>query len=189
MKIILGSASPRRHKLLKDYGFDFEVMTSQIDEKAIRSENLRDLPLLVARAKLDALKDKIKEPRLVITCDTIVLHDGKLYEKPKGEIEARSMLESYGTKPAEVICGLVLTNTENGRSAEGIDSAKVYFHKIPSQLIDEMIQHGKIFDFAGAFHPDDPPIKPYIVHIEGETGTVMGLPKLLLKKLMHEVTV
>jgi len=188
MKIILGSASPRRKKLLSDWGYEFDVLIAKIDEKAIRSEDLRTLPLLVAQAKSNNLKQQVSEPALLITCDTVVLHDGQLYEKPKDEQQARDMLQSYGSYPVEVICGVVVTNTQTGKTAQGIDSAKIYFHKIPHLLIEEMIKHGRIFDFAGAFHPDDPPIKPYIMHTEGEMETVMGLPKSLTKKLIEQVS-
>ncbi|MEO8065719.1 MAG: Maf family protein [Candidatus Doudnabacteria bacterium] len=187
MKMILGSSSPRRQKLLSDWGYRFDVLRPQIDEKMIRSEDLRLLPLMLASAKAENLRQQITQPALLITCDTIVLHDGRLYEKPGSDYEAREMLQSYGLLPAEVICGVVVTNTGNGRSVQGVDSAKVYFQKIPHNLIEEMIKLGRIFDFAGAFHPDDPPIKPYIAYIEGEKGTVMGLPRFLTKKLIDEV--
>jgi len=189
IKITLGSSSPCRQKLLKDWGFEFEVLNPQIDEKAIRSDDLRQLPLLVAMAKSEALKGKIFEPTILITCDTIVIHAGKLYEKPKDEAEAREFLSSYGAAPAEVICGVVVTNTQTGQTVSGTDSAKVYFHKIPAKLIDEMVKLGKIMDYAGAFHPDDPPIKPYIVHIDGERGTVMGLPEFLTRQLIEKVSI
>ncbi|OGE88566.1 MAG: septum formation protein Maf [Candidatus Doudnabacteria bacterium RIFCSPLOWO2_02_FULL_49_13] len=187
MKIILGSSSPRRQKLLSYWGYQFETLNPQIDEKSIRSGDLRALPLLVAKAKNQSLLAGIKEPAILITCDTIVIHDGELYEKPQNESEARRMLESYGAKPAEVICGVVVTNTKTGKTAQGLDSTKVYFHKIPAKLIDEMVKLGRVLDFAGAFHLDDPPIKPYIVHIDGELGTVMGLPRILTKQLIEQV--
>lgn len=187
MKIILGSASPRRKKLLADWGYEFEVMSPQIDEKAIRHEDWQALPLMVARAKAEVVRKQITEPAVLITCDTVVVHNGQLYEKPVDEEDARRMLLSYGESPAEVICGVTVTNTATGKSGEGTDLAKVYFHKIPQPLIEEMVKHGQIYDFAGAFHPEYVAIKPYIVHIEGETGTVMGLPRKLTEKLIKEV--
>ena len=188
MKIILGSASPRRQKLLRNWGYDFEVLVPEIDEKLIRSDNFQELPVLIARSKAENLREKIFVPAIVITCDTIVVHDGKMYEKPKNDEEARALLQSYGSFPAEVICGVVVMNTANNKIAQGVDSAKVYFQKIPHQLIEEMIMLGKVFDWAGAFHPADPAIKPYIAYIDGETDTVMGLPRFLTKKLIDEVS-
>ncbi len=187
MKIILGSASPRRKKLLADWGYEFQVLNPNIDEKAIRSADLRVLPIKVSAAKAEALAKQISEPAILITCDTIVLHGKELYEKPRDEADARRMLQSYGSNPVEVICGMTVVNTATGKSAQGVDSAKVYFHEIPHRLIEDMIHHGPIFDFAGAFHPEYPPQMPYIVHMEGKEGTVMGLPRELTEKLIREV--
>lgn len=188
MKIILGSGSPRRKKLLSEWGYQFEIMAPQLDEKAIRDANYRLLPLKVALAKAEYLKTQVTEPALLITCDTVVIYKDQLFEKPVDENDARRMLESYGSSPAEVLTGVAVTNTATGKTTSGTESAKVYFHKIPSPRIEEMIKHGQIFDFAGAFHPDDPAIKPFIVHIEGETEAVLGLPKALTEKLIKELS-
>ena len=183
MKIILGSASKRRQQLLKEWGFKFDVKIPDIDEKQFRSDDVQNLPLEISKAKSEHLKKQIREPAILVTCDTVVVHDGQLYEKPKAAEDARRMLSSYGDKPVEVICGVVVVNTATGKTFQGLDNSKVYFYKVPQTLIEEMILLGKIFDYAGAFHIDDPPIKPYIAFIEGEPETVMGLPKFLTQKL------
>lgn len=187
MKIILGSASPKHQDILKKWGYDFGVMIPDTGKKTAIADDFRSLPVLIARRKSENLRDKVSEPSILITCDTIVVHDGQLYEKPKNNDEARTFLQAYGTKPAEVICGVVVLNSVNNKVAEGVESAKVFFQKIPHTLIEEMILLGRVFDWAGAFHPADPAIKPYIVYIDGETDTVMGLPKFLTQRLIDEV--
>lgn len=188
MKIILGSASSRRKKILKNLGLDFEVRVANIDEKIIRHDDARMLPLLVAKAKALAILPTLTEAAVLITCDTVVIYNGILREKPETERQARDFLSSYGDKPIEVICGLYVTNTATGKSAGEIDSAKVYFHKLSPEAIDNIINFAPIFEWSGAFHADHPTVKPHIAYIEGEESTVMGLPILLLKKLMAEVT-
>lgn len=42
MKIILGSQSQWRQQILKEMGYEFEVMSADIDEKAIRHKDPRD---------------------------------------------------------------------------------------------------------------------------------------------------
>src|SRR3989344_872465 len=104
MKIILGSSSKYRKELLENAGYQLQVMVPDIDEKAIRTDDFNQLPLLVARAKLDALIPKIAEPSIAITADVIVVCAGSVYEKPKDEQEARFFLKSYSDgNPAEVI--------------------------------------------------------------------------------------
>ena len=76
-------------ELAKEIGFEFEIMSPDIDEKAIRSKNPEDLVMAIANAKADALVSKIKEPAILITSDQVVLCKDKIREKPVGEKEAR----------------------------------------------------------------------------------------------------
>ena len=43
LRIILGSASPARKKILQEMGYEFDVLPAGIDEKAIRSDDPRKL--------------------------------------------------------------------------------------------------------------------------------------------------
>ncbi len=187
MRIILGSGSKRRQQLLADAGFEFDVEIPRIDEKAIRSDDLRQLPLMIAQAKSDVLKNQVGEA-ILVACDTIVVHKNQLREKPKDESEAREFLKSYSQAPAEVICGLVVTNTATGKTVTGTESAKVYFLPIPDAVIHELVLHGAIMDAAGGFMAQMPAIKKYIAHIDGGMDTVMGLPRMLVKKLISDVS-
>ena len=57
MKTILGSASAKRKILLEDAGVYIDaVMTADLDEKAIRAEDPRELVVMLARAKREALR-------------------------------------------------------------------------------------------------------------------------------------
>nr|GFB56805.1 maf-like protein [Tanacetum cinerariifolium] len=51
-KIILGSSSMARREILKQMGYDFTIMTADIDEKSIRKEKPEDLVLALAEAKV-----------------------------------------------------------------------------------------------------------------------------------------
>lgn len=189
MKIILGSSSKYRRELLEKNGYDVEVMAPDINEKAIRSNDYYQLPLLVARAKSNALLSKISEPSIVITADIIVVCDGALYEKPQNKKEAVSFLKKYGSgHPAETVGALVVTNTENNKKAEGIDIAKVYFNFMPPAVIEDFINSGDPYSKAGGFAIQSPILQPYINRIEGATDSIMGMPLTLLERLLKEVT-
>ncbi|NQS90060.1 Maf family protein, partial [Patescibacteria group bacterium] len=89
MKIILGSQSKGRKKMLEEMGVEFEIMPADIDEKAIRLKDPKELVLVIARAKADALKPRISEPAILITSDQVVVWQGKIREKPENGKEAR----------------------------------------------------------------------------------------------------
>src|ERR1035437_10016311 len=111
MKIILGSSSAGRKlimgELAQEFGFDFEVMSPDIDEKAVRSDSPSDMVMAIANAKVDVLISKIKEPAILICSDQVVLYEGKIREKPVDEKEAREFLQSYAVVHPETLGAVV----------------------------------------------------------------------------------
>lgn len=78
-KIILGSKSIARRKILAEMGYEFTIMTADIDEKAIRKEKPEELVMALAEAKADAIISRLQiadkevndtEPTLLIASDT-----------------------------------------------------------------------------------------------------------------------
>ncbi|CAI0436173.1 unnamed protein product [Linum tenue] len=59
-KVILGSASIARKTILAEMGYQFTVMTADIDEKAIRKEKPEELVMALAEAKADAIVAKLQ---------------------------------------------------------------------------------------------------------------------------------
>lgn len=187
MKIILGSQSKGRKKMLEEMGYEFEVMSADIDEKAIRFENPRELTLTLARAKAEALKSKISEPAILITADGVVICNGRILEKPENEKQAKEFLRGYATFSAKVVTAIVVTNVKTSKQAEGIDSAKVYFTQFSEEEIDGLIQKGDVFRLAGAFDVEGYIWESHLKKIEGARDSVIGLPKDLTERLIREV--
>ena len=50
-KIILGSASRWRQQILREAGFEFEIMAANIDERKIRFSDPEKLTVEIAKAK------------------------------------------------------------------------------------------------------------------------------------------
>src|SRR5882724_10153363 len=188
MKIILGSRSSGRKKILEDAGYEFEIISADIDEKAIRSDDYEELPLLIARAKTKALLKKINKSAILITADQVVVYQGELREKPETKEQARKYLESYNKYPAQVNTAVVVTNTKTGQQIEALDITKAYFENIPSSVIEKLIQEGKIMNAAGGFIVEHPLLIPYVKHIEGDIKSVTGLPLKLIEDLIKQVT-
>lgn len=187
LKLILGSTSAQRKVVMESLGIPFDVMAADIDEKAIRFDDPERLTLTLAHAKADALQKRINEPAILITCDLVVVWNGVIREKPVDAAEAHRFLHGYETHPAETVAAVVVTNTETGQRAEGIDRARVYFTPIPESTIDALIAEAVIFTQAGAFSINDPLLKNYIQRIEGDRTGIMGLPKQLMIQLTQKV--
>jgi septum formation protein len=185
--MVLGSRSEGRREVLRRMGCPFETMAADIDEKAIRHHDPEKLTLLLAHAKADALLPLVQKESVLITSDQVVVCDGTILEKPESETEARRHLQGYARSPAVTVTAVVVTNTITKRRSEGVDKAKVVFRSIPSFVIEELIRSGTILRNAGAFSIEDPLLKEYIVRIEGEPESVMGLPREMTRRLINEV--
>lgn len=104
MKIILGSQSKGRRGIMQTMSYQFETMSPNIDEKAIRFDDPQKLTLARANAKADALIPKITEPAILITSDQVVAWDGKILGKPENEIEAGKFSRGYArTRPKQLL--------------------------------------------------------------------------------------
>ncbi len=184
MKIILGSQSLSRAKILQDMEYAFDTMSADIDEKAIRDQDPYKLTLALAHAKADALVKRISEPALIITSDQVAVCNGTIREKPTNTAEAEAFLHSYSHHPAETITSVVVTNTETGKRFEGTDHAAVWFRFLPNDVIKQLIDEGDVFRCAGWFSVEGPLLKKYRERVEGTIDSIMGLPKHLVKELL-----
>jgi len=189
MKIILGSQSENRKQVLRDAGYIFDVMVSHIDEKAIRHEDLYELPLRLSRAKAEALLPRIKEPAALITADQVIVWNKELREKPRDLKEARHYLETFSGSiyPAECVNGITVTNTESGKSITEREISKVYFSALPPEVIETFLREGTMYKYAGGFTPQSPLIRPYL-RIDGTFESVLGLPLDVVERCIKKLS-
>ncbi|KAB2094727.1 hypothetical protein ES319_A02G179500v1 [Gossypium barbadense] len=202
-KIILGSSSMARQRILAEMRYEFTIMTADIDEKSIRKEKPEDLVTALAEAKAIAIMARLQHtdilknvacPTLLITADTdlcglfmqVVVYKGTIREKPCNEDEAREFIKGYSGGHAAVVGSVLVTNLNSGASKGGWESAEVYFHDIPNEVIDSLIDEGIPFKVAGGLMLEHPLTLPFVDAVIGATDTVMGLSKSLTEKLIEE---
>lgn len=86
--MILASNSKRRQEILKDAGFNFKIITSDIEEisdKKIITEKILD----IAEKKLEQIAEDNKN-EFILAADTVVELNGIIFGKPKNREEAFS---------------------------------------------------------------------------------------------------
>ena len=87
-------------ELADEYGFNFDILTADLDERSIgdRASSPEQLVTLLARAKADALMPQLEarpaeeRPKFLITCDQVVVHQGRILEKPENADEVGQVL-------------------------------------------------------------------------------------------------
>ncbi|MBN2907319.1 MAG: septum formation protein Maf [Rhodobacteraceae bacterium] len=97
--VILASGSSIRRDLLERAGLEFEVLPAKVDEEAIRNaleaENAAPDEIADALAAFKAQRVAEKRPEaLVIGCDQVLAHRGKILAKPATIDDARAQLRA-----------------------------------------------------------------------------------------------
>ncbi|XP_058725302.1 uncharacterized protein LOC131596602 isoform X2 [Vicia villosa] len=195
-KIILGSSSIARRKILSEMGYQFTLMTADIDEKSIRKETPEELVMALAEAKANAIisklqttgnQQRIDEPTLLIAADTVVVYEGVIREKPSNKEEARQFLKDYSGRKAATVGSVLVTNLKTGVRKGDSDRVEIYFNEIPDEIIEKLVDEGITLNVAGGLIIEHPLIFPYVKDVVGTTDSVMGLPKDLTEKLLKAV--
>eukprot|EP01038_Epipyxis_sp_PR26KG_P011076 gene11076-14871_t len=193
-KLILASSSASRKAVIDELNWPYEQMSPDIDEKAIRCDDPHELPILIAKAKAQAIIDRLEianetEPCIIITMDQITLYDGKVREKPINESEAFEFLSSYSNNYVSTLSAVIITAFPSKKQKAGLDTATVHWHNISDEIVKKVITKGQIFSSAGGFRIEDEDLNPLIKNIEGTVDSVMGFPIDLTENLINEVLI
>ena len=173
---ILGSGSPRRRELLRDAGFNFDIIKVDVDETIPEKLTPIEAVDYLSMKKLVACKEFCKE-NLVLTADTLVFLEDKILGKPNNRDEAISMLELLSGKTHQVITSVCLGYQEN--QFQYNVSTAVTFAILDRNIISYYIDHYQPFDKAGSYGIQEWIGEIGIPRIEGSFTNVVGLP-------MHE---
>lgn len=175
MRIILGSQSPRRQELLRGLDIDFTVRTIDgLQEHYPATLQGAEIPLFLARQKADAFLPTLADDDLLITADTIVWLDGRVYGKPTDADDARRMLRTLARRTHEVITGVCLTSTKRQEAFSA--TTQVTFAHFSEAEIDYYVAKYKPFDKAGSYGVQEWIGYIGVERIAGSFYNVMGLP-------------
>lgn len=187
MRVVLASASPRRHELLGMVGIAHEVDPANIDETVRPGESETGHALRLAAEKGRAVAARHPDA-LVIAADTIVAVDGRIFGKPVDEADARRMLRVLSGR-THVVHTAVAVALDGGRRLEsGVESAYVAFRALDEAEIAAYVATGEPMDKAGAYG-----IQGYgatiVERVEGDYFAVMGLALRRLVALLAQAGV
>ncbi len=172
--IILASKSPRRQQLLKDLGWEFTILTKDIDESFPDYLKREEVAIFLCEHKAKAFKDILSDDTLVITADTIVCLDDLIINKPEDAADARRILKLLSGRQHDVYTGVCISSKD--KMISFFVKSSVFFKELSDAEIDYYIGVYKPFDKAGAYGIQEWIGFIGIEKIDGSYFNVMGLP-------------
>jgi septum formation protein len=170
-RLVLASASPRRHDLLRSVGLDFEVRPADIDEAVASGEDPIAYVRRLSREKASAVA--AHEGELVLAADTTVEVDGLILGKPTDAADARRMLSLLSARTHRVHTGVTV---HRGTAADTIVvSTAVTFVALDGATIDWYVGTGEPMDKAGGYAMQGAG-GGLVERIDGSVSNVIGLP-------------
>ncbi len=187
-KIILASTSPRRQKLLKEMGIEFEIIPPDYDEKITDKHFSDEIIKNIAINKAKSVLKKIKEPSLIIGSDTVVIINGIITGKPKDEADAFKILKSLSGIKHSVVTSIAIIDSETGKISCENTKSEIEFNPLSDKDINDYIENFKPLDKAGAYGIQELP-QNFVKEIKGDFDNIVGFPTNTLKKMLSKFNV
>jgi len=182
---VLASGSAGRLRVLRDAGFDPEVVVSGIDETADGRLATAELVLVLAERKAVAVA-KLRPGALVLGCDSLLDLDGEPLGKPDSAEQATEMWRRLAGREAALHTGHCLIDGAGGRQVRGVASTIVRFGQPTEAELAAYVASGEPLTLAGAFSIDGRGA-PFIDGIDGDPSNVIGLSLPLLRSMLAKL--
>ena len=182
MRIILASASKQRQDIFNMIGLKYDVITSDVPEESNQTEPDKYVEELSLN-KAKSVKKQIKDKAIIISADTIIYSNNKIYEKPKSKEEAYSNLKELSNNKCTAYTGITLIDLYKEKLICSSSKVNVYFNEIKDEEAEWYVNNEeKIFKCCGFVPLGKAAV--FINKIEGDYNTLLGIsPSIVYNKL------
>jgi septum formation protein len=182
--LYLASSSPRRKELLAQLGYEFTILTPDVEEARQSEESPEDYVLRLSREKAEAgacLIEHFPADAVVIGADTIVVSGDDVLEKPQDFSHAQKMLQSLSDSRHRVMTAVTVADKQHTLSELVVTD--VWFRALGEEDIIDYWDTGEPCDKAGAYGIQGTGGR-FVSRIEGSYHAVVGLPLLETDQLL-----
>ena len=173
--VVLASKSPRRKELLGMLDVPFEIRVKDgIDESYPPDMPAVEVAEYLSRLKGKAYAEEIKGSEMVITADTIVILDGRIYGKPKDASDAIDMLMQLQGRTHTVASGVCVATKK--KIVSFTTTTEVTFAPLSREEAAWYVEKYRPLDKAGAYGIQEWIGCAAVARIDGSFYNVMGLP-------------
>ncbi|BBX48419.1 nucleoside triphosphate pyrophosphatase [Mycobacterium cookii] len=196
-RLVLGSASAGRRRVLRQAGIDPLVVVSGVDEDAVIAAlgpdaAPTDVVCSLAEAKADqvatVLEPVVAANCVVIGCDSMLYLDGQLVGKPASADAAHDQWQAMAGRFGELHTGHCVLRLLDGHAQRVVESSSttVHFADPVAADLQAYLDTGEPLAVAGAFTLDG--FGGWFVdRIEGDPSNVIGLSLPLTRTMLDKV--
>lgn len=180
MELILASKSPRRQELIKGLELNYRIFSYEVEEHFPEHLKGAEIPAFLAQKKAEEFPEQLKDQELLLTADTVVWVNNRVFNKPESEEEALYMLTTICNTMHEVFTGVCLRSTKSLHVFT--ERTEVYCGPMS---VDELLHYIRTyapFDKAGSYGVQDWFGYAAVQKVNGCFYNVMGLPVHRLRK-------
>ena len=187
LKIILGSSSIYRAKLLSRYVSDFESIAPEIDESQYINESPEDLSMRLAKTKARKIAD-IKPQNVVIGSDQVVSFKKINIGKKINYESAYQTLIEFSGKKIYFYTSVVIVIKENKIELTYLDKTIIEFKSFGKKELEVYLKSQDIFDSTAAVKYESKQFQQLVNQIITEDEeAIIGLPMIWLMKQLKKL--
>jgi septum formation protein len=181
----LASASPRRRELLAQIGVPHAIEVADVDESGRHGEAVGAYVERVARAKAEAVWQRLPDLP-VLGADTTVVLDGRSLGKPRDRAHGLSMLEGLAGREHLVLTAVALVTASGTRCVTSRSTVRMRASTAAERA--RYWETGEPRDKAGGYAIQGLGAI-FIESLEGSYSGVMGLPLFETARLLSQASV
>ena len=185
-KIILGSSSSHRKKLLDKYLENYQIIEPNIDENLEYFEFNSKYSEELAKIKSHKIREKVNGS-IIITSDQIGVLDKKLLRKPLDHKNAIEQLLGYSNKQVTFYTSVCIYNQNSHIEYIHTDETLINFSNITYNLAEEYLKKDLPYSCCGSFKIEGRGLL-LIDKIDTKDPTaVIGLPMIYILSILKEL--
>ncbi|XUU61395.1 Maf family protein [Erythrobacter sp. HA6-11] len=190
--IILASKSASRRAMLDAVGVEYEAIPADIDERAVEDSLTGASPSEVAEALAVAKAAAIAADhpdRIVLGSDSLVVCEGRRFNKPQSRDDAAAHLRFFSSKVIELHSGAALLRGQ-GCEWSGSALAQMHVRELSDAFIESYLEKEwpEVGYCVGVFRIEA--LGPHLFEqITGDQFTVLGMPLLMVLEGLRDAGV
>ncbi len=188
--ILLASKSQSRRVMLDAAGVEYEAIPAEIDERAVEFGLEGCAPGEVAEALSVAKAQAVASAypgRLVLGSDSLVVCDGRRFDKPRDRAEASEHLALFSGKAMELHSAAALVR-DAGCEWSHASLARLHVRNLTPSFIEQYLdaEWPEVGHCVGVFRIEAMGVQLF-EKIEGDHFTVLGMPLLPVLGALREL--